>query len=504
MAQPHRFTISLAQLMLLAMLTALLCVWLLEAVRLNRRSFVEVPERFDCLLSQDASVLFSSSGECGFAAFETRSGRCLHSEPQSEGTAAAFDPCAKQIAVFSDLMEDRYTLRAISLETGRTRYASASRLRSGMMQPLMAPELGSDYTPLLRGDRVYEIPDGDGTDPLVPDRESYLRCWSVPDGKEIFCVPLGKTERYWPHFCLERFYYIAAERSATTGENSVTKSLFARDLESGRVLGKFDFFESMFQADGFALCHRSNDFAFCTTDRELRDGEIVRDDSGIYMTKGPGEPQRILAISGLQRIAFEANDETIWHLGIRDNGLQVLVRRNIEHGDDIRTYDVGHENTALVTDFKLLPGEKEVSLASDDGSLRVLDVETGKELRRLTELKYVPSYRQLYILLGVAGAWLILWWLATRPKPSTPPQLARLLGYAVFLAGLVQGLLLLGIRDQADHVHGPTLFAAIGIPSLLAITGATLLFDARCHKGTIIYGIFAFAGMIGYTLWILG
>jgi hypothetical protein len=502
--QPHRFTISLAQLMLLAMLTTLLCVWLPAAVRLNRRSFVEVPERLDCLLSQDASVLFSRSGECGFAAFETKSGRCLHSESKSEWMAAGFDPCSKQIAVFSDLLEDRYALRAINLETGRTTYTSPSRLRSGMVQQLIAPDLGSDYTPLLRGDRVYEIPVGDGTDPLVPYLESYLRCWSISDGKEIFCLPLGKTARYWPNLYSGRFYYVAPERSTTAGEISVTKALLARDLESGQVLGKFDFFESIFQADGFAPCHRSNNFAFCTTNREVRDGEIIRDDSGIYMAKGQGEPQRIVAIPGLQIIAFEANDETIWHLGIRDNGLQVLVRRNIERGDDIRTYDVGHENTALVTDFKLLPGEKEVALAADDGSFRVLDVESGKELRRLTGLKYVPSYRQLYILTGVAGAWLILWWLATRPKPSTPPQLARLLGYAVFLAGLVQGLLFLGIRDQVDHVHGPTLFAAVGIPSLLAITGAALLFDARCHKGTIIYGILACAGMIAYALWIRG
>jgi hypothetical protein len=405
--------------------------------------------------------------------------------------------------VFDYLPPGRYAIRAIDLRTGLSQYAVAPLPSAGSgVDPLAAVQ--PDFLPLMYGDRIYEIPQADPKNPLAQKSGHYLRCWSLSDGKEIFCVPLDHMVKYWPDLSYGEFYYESGEWSNEGGELTFTGEFIARELQKGQIQKPLKFTEEMLQVGELSLCHRSHNLAVCISHVDHHHGIITRYDSEIYLTASQGEAKRIAAIEGLKisQIALEKNDETIWHLGVRDNGLQVLSRRNIEHGYNIRTYDVGHRDAGLVTDFKLLPGEKEVALASDDGSFRVLDVESGKELRRLTGLKYVPSYRQLFILAGVAGFWLILWWLATRPKPGTPPQLARLLGYAVFLAGLVQGLLLKGIRDQVDHLHGPTLFAAVGIPSLLAVAGLILLFDARFPKMILLYGILACGGMVACIFWI--
>jgi hypothetical protein len=491
-----RFTFSLAQLLLLVMLTGMLCAWLPEAVRWNQLSVSLGSERQSCTLSQDGAVLFCRCGERGFAAFDTASGRTLLSQEEPWKTDASFDPAAKKV-YFVTYTEGgtRYSIRTLDLSTGKVETGESPVVPRGLQIDASISASAGRAPPLIHAGKVFDFLGPDGSQPWRFDE--HLRCWNLASGSEEFCVPIGDLDYYKPEIARGKIVYIATEQFRDVARTA----LFVRDAEAGGVNRSKDFMERSLFLDDFVLCHRSDDAAVLRTNMLGYDSNRMRNQSGVFLI-GPQTPsQSILELIGMQisRIAFDEADESIWHLGIREDGRQMLTRRDLKQGKDLLSVQVGEQYGTIVTDFRLASGQ--IALASDDGTFRLLDAKSGGEIRRLTGLRYAPSQLLLRILAGAAVAWAISWWRAMRTKQPGQPDLARLIGPLFLLGSLFQGLLLMSLRDQEHQLNGETASLAIVFPSLGAATGMAFLLDRNCNRLTVVYGVLAFAAMALYAAW---
>jgi hypothetical protein len=156
-----------------------------------------------------------------------------------------------------------------------------------------------------------------------------------------------------------------------------------------------------------------------------------------------------------------------------------------------------------ISDMKLLPGDRELALATQDGTFLVLDPETGHQLRRRTGMRYAPSRALWYVLGGLSTFWCVAWWKATRRSKDQPLDLGRYPSLVVFLGGLIVGLLLMFCRDQYLQIYTPNLAIALSLACLSAVTGFVLLFIRNCNtlaSGYTLLSSALMAAYIGYLM----
>jgi hypothetical protein len=150
----------------------------------------------------------------------------------------------------------------------------------------------------------------------------------------------------------------------------------------------------------------------------------------------------------------------------------------------------------------LINQDHQFAIASRDGTFHILDAATGNEVFRLAGLRYTSSRTIGYVLFGLGATWCVLWWRATARMKNTPTDWSRYAGLMVFVCGMTIGLMLLGYRDEAQHLHVPTVVVAIALAGLSSATGFVLLFIRQCNKLANAYALVASASMACYVIWL--
>lgn len=499
----RRSTFSIAQLLLLVMLTGLLCAWLPKTANWGREN--RVSDYLRTKLSADCTRLIAFDMS-GFAVFETVTGRCL---------------LDRRIPSMSDAVFDEH-LTSVCFKTWDARHEN---------DPILFPD--EAWT-------IYDVDTASEREVVAPPMDTMAIRWPLAldeSGCFVEMLLLGNPNR------IRRW-------NLQTGK-LVPDSGIDLDI-SGRI--------ALTQGNGLVLCRDIDERLFIRW--RLPSGEVIQTalptpgaeirewlclnrqqdkvvvlmheipgGTAPFPSLGPGAPQavplggppvprpvqRYLVIAEKTGRAHSLKVSDFYHVGpaqmtADDRYLlafaslppdrTVYVRIDLETGD----YEILSEfadGSQVGEDFKLINNDQQIALAKSDGTFRLLDANTGREIRRVKCVRDPLGSIFWYVMTASGMAWNLMWWFATRRIRGEPFDAGRYAIFAVFLVALTQGIVVLAYFDPWGHSEYPPFLFTVGVTTVLSLLGMALLFFRSCNKLSAAYTMASSAGIAAYTFWLM-
>jgi hypothetical protein len=491
----HRSTFSLAQLLLLVMLTGMLCVWLPKTQEVATAA--RIPDFANTVkLSADGSRLMLSDMS-GFSVFDTATGRCL-CERIITLRELVFDKDLKTVCSETYFENSRFTIHNIDRNSDRE---------------IVAPRTRDGAIPMGWG--IDE--DGCYVESLVrinrPDR---FRRWSLETGKVVSDVELDTGGQ----FQLLR--------------NHGTVTSFARDE---RLLVRWTLPNGELVESSYPVPEAEIWEFLCLSQAQDRIVLLMQEIPGsaspaLPTTSGVTAPATPMPRTKQRLLVIAENSGSIRPLQIPDfdsvhpgqltaDGRQligigtlkrsseyflVFVRMDLESGAYQVLNEIGEVEQdyleSRIVDLKLIDNDRQIALATWDGTFILQDASTGQEMRRIKFFRHSLG-SGFWIALGGSGlAWAIIWWLATRRAKGTVVDAGRYLVYAVFFAALAYEIFVLASFDPWTNLHHPFYVIPAAISSLLALAGFALLFTRFCNKLSAVYTLLSAAAITAHACWL--
>jgi hypothetical protein len=491
----HRSTFSLAQLLLLVMLTGMFCVWLpktQEWATANR-----IPDfGNEVHLSEDGSRLMLSDVS-GFAVFDTATGKCLCKRTIS-GRAPVFDKDLKTVCIETFFENSRFTIH--NIDTNSDREIVAPRTPDGAyprgwgidedacyVESLIrinfpdrfrhwSLETGKVLSDVeLETSGKFQLLRNHGTVTSFALDERLLVRWTRPNGELVeSSYPVPEAE-IWEFLCLsqsqDRIVVLMHEiPGSASSVLPTTSGVTAPAMPMPRTKQRF-------------LVIAENTGAI----RSLR----IPDFDSVH----PGQ----LTADGRQLIGFGT-------LRRSSGYFLVFVRMDLESGAYQVLNEIGEVEQdyleSRIVDVKLIDNDRQIALATWDGTFILQDASTGQEIRRIKFSRHSLG-SGFWIALGGSGvAWAIMWWLATRRVNGTVFDAGPYLVFAVFFAALAYGIFVLAFFDPWTNLHHPSYLIPAAISSLLALAGFVLLFSRFCNKLSAAYTLLSAAAITAHACWL--
>jgi hypothetical protein len=484
----HRSTFSLAQLFLLVMLAGILCIWLpktQEWATANR-----IPDFGNKVkLSEDGSRLLMYDLS-GFSVFETATGKRLCDRRIIAGRGPVFDKDLKTVCSETYFEKSRFTIH--NIDTNSDREIVTPRTRAGTIP--MAWGIDEDdcfVESLLRVN--------------WPDR--FLR-WSLETGKVVSDVELDTGGQ----FQLLR--------------NHGTVTSFARDerLLVRWTLPNGELVESSYPVPEAEiwnfLCLSQSQDRIVLLMHEIPGSKSVFPPTGmptprtrqrfLVIAENTGEIRSLL-IPDFEWVAPGQLTRDGRHL-IGFGTLQrpsgyffVFIRMDLESGNFqiLKEFEqVEIESLSSIVDLKLIDNDRQIALATWDGSFILLDANTGGEIRRITFARNSLG-SGIWLAIGGSGvAWAVMWWVATRRTKGGEIDVGRYLVFGVFFAAFAYGIFVLACYDPWTNLHSPLYLIPGTIASLIALAGLVLLFSRFCNKLSAAFTLLSAVAITAHAYWL--
>ena len=509
-SQP-RSTFTIAQLCLLTMLSGLLCAWLRGTVERSQ----QVTVIFDSKLSADGTRLINFENQHGFSVYDTRSGQCLIRRAAKSNHDIVFNDNMTRVCVAQ--------FESDMLATPATHQVTVFDVESNSQSETRSPPLGGWRWWLLGMDPdglivdVCHVPWRPGDSPQ-PD---LVRHWDPRSGGIVHQRLIDGLNVLPLHFQTKGKMFVLGASNAGIAQAEIpllkdpNKPL--RDPELKHHL--YWFVEWHFDQERLrrtVVPPRGSFLPSLICLNSKRDKALLSKSPGhsgeshlgehLYLAdakSGTVVDLGFLSFKGLSPGQMTADDQSLIAIETNEMGEQSLLRINLEnlsHREIIppQPYAAPH-----VSDLKLINGNRHIALASQDGTYRVVDAQTGIDVQPFKHLGFRREGIIWYLYALVGAVWLLLWWRATHRQTDGNYDLGRYAGLLVLIVGLSIGLMLLFGRDEYRKVYYPLLFAALGCAGLGALVGLVLMFWRRCNKLAASFALVACTGMAGYVGYLL-
>lgn len=515
MSQPipqPRSTFTIAQLCLLTMLSGLLCAWLRGTVERSQ----QVTVLFSSKLSADGRRLINFEEQHGFSVYDTQTGKCLIRRVVQSNRDLVYDENLTMVCIPRFVNHD-------PLATPSTHFVTVFDVAAGIEREIETPPLdgwrwwlvGIDPDGLIVDLCYLRVAKGESPQPDL------VRSWDPRSGKIVHQRLVDGLNVLPMYFLPEgrMFVFGACNVGTAQAEIPILKdpSNPWRDPELKRHLHWFVEWQldqggvqrTVVPPQGSFLprfiCLNSKHTKALLSKTPALSGQPHIGES-LFLADAPSGDVRnlgFLPFQGLYPGQMTADDK--WLIAIENNEFdeQSLLRINLVTMSHEELISPQPHTAPHITDLKLLDGDRCIALATQNGTYRLLDAKTGKDVQPSKHLGFNRAGVMWYIFAVVGAAWVVLWWRTTRGSKGSTLDIGRYAGLMVFVLGLTIGLMLLFSRDEWRKVYYPPLYAALGCAGLGAIVGLVLMFSRRCNKLAAGFALAACAGMAGYIGYLL-